>query len=244
MKKFLTLDILPQPDDTTCGPTCLHALYRYFGDEIPLQDVIAEVQSLKGGGTLGVMLANHALRRGYRASIYTYNLMIFDPTWFLPEADIQRKLAKRLEVIHDAKQKKAIRAYQSFLINGGKIHFVDLTRNLLRRFLKSGRPILTGLNSTFLYRAPRVDEASMKNDDIGGEVVGHFVVLSGYDQMNKTVHVSDPYARNPFANQSYELPIDRVIGAILLGVMTYDANFLIIDPGNNEPRHNRKAVSV
>jgi hypothetical protein len=239
MQKQLTLDILPQPDDTTCGPTCLHALYRYFGDDIPLQRVIDEVQSLKKGGTLGVMLANHALQRGYRASIYTYNLMIFDPTWFLPEANIRRRLVRRLEVINNAKQKKAIEAYLWFLDNGGKIHFVDLTRNLLRRFLKSGRPILTGLNSTFLYRAMRVREETMMDDDIYGEVVGHFVVLSGYDRQNKTVCVSDPYSDNPFANRSYELPIDRVIGAILLGVMTYDANFLII-----EPRHKRKAVSV
>src|SRR5262249_1472255 len=32
----LQLDILPQPDDFTCGPTCLHAIYRYLGDEVPL----------------------------------------------------------------------------------------------------------------------------------------------------------------------------------------------------------------
>jgi ABC-type bacteriocin/lantibiotic exporter with double-glycine peptidase domain len=40
MKQTLRLDILPQPDDTTCGPTCLHAVYRYWGDEIPLAQVI------------------------------------------------------------------------------------------------------------------------------------------------------------------------------------------------------------
>ncbi len=28
------------------------------------------------------MLGNHALRRGYHAHIYTYNLNVFDPTWF------------------------------------------------------------------------------------------------------------------------------------------------------------------
>jgi len=34
------------------------------------------------GGTLAVNLANHALRRGYRALIVTYNLTVFDPSWF------------------------------------------------------------------------------------------------------------------------------------------------------------------
>ena len=37
------LEILTQPDDSTCGPTCLHAVYRYFKDPVALDDVIAEV---------------------------------------------------------------------------------------------------------------------------------------------------------------------------------------------------------
>ena len=43
METRLSLDILPQPDELTCGPTCLHAVYRYYGDDISLDQVIAEV---------------------------------------------------------------------------------------------------------------------------------------------------------------------------------------------------------
>src|SRR5579859_887135 len=78
---FLDFDIKAQPDDITCGPTCLHALYQYYNDTIALKEVINEVKSLKTGGTLAVMLGNHALQRGYDAHIYTYNLTIFDPSW-------------------------------------------------------------------------------------------------------------------------------------------------------------------
>ena len=46
------LEIQPQPDDTTCGPTCLHAVYRFFQDTISLDQVIAECTQLEGGGTL------------------------------------------------------------------------------------------------------------------------------------------------------------------------------------------------
>ena len=37
MKKELVLgfDIQAQPDEVTCGPTCLHALYNYYGDDVP-----------------------------------------------------------------------------------------------------------------------------------------------------------------------------------------------------------------
>src|SRR5437762_675447 len=33
----LPVETLPQPDETTCGPTCLHAVYRYWGDREPLE---------------------------------------------------------------------------------------------------------------------------------------------------------------------------------------------------------------
>jgi len=42
METKLRVEILPQPDDFTCGPTCLHALYRYFGENLRLEQVIGE----------------------------------------------------------------------------------------------------------------------------------------------------------------------------------------------------------
>jgi len=72
-----------QPDTTTCGPTCLHALYRHFGDAVDLHEVIDTIHRLDHGGTLDVFLANHAPARGYTAEIHTYNLEVFDPTWFV-----------------------------------------------------------------------------------------------------------------------------------------------------------------
>jgi hypothetical protein len=76
MDKKLRLAIQAQPGDTTCGPTCLHAVYNYFGDKISLRNVIGQVKQLKGGGTLAVLLGCHALRRGYRAKLYTFNLQV------------------------------------------------------------------------------------------------------------------------------------------------------------------------
>jgi hypothetical protein len=70
-----------------------------------------------------------------------------------------------------------------------------------------------------------------RDDDIRGDVEGHFVVLSGYDQVTHRVLIADPYSQNPMAGgNNYETDLDRVIGAILLGVITHDANLLIIEP--------------
>ena len=225
------LDMLPQPDETTCGPTCLQALYGYYDDPVALQDLIDQVPVLEEGGTLAVHLACHALRRGYRAKIYTYNLQVFDPTWFGPGKDVlaEKLLAQRQAKTHNRKLQDASLAYLDFLSLGGKLRFEDLTSLLLRRLLAEKGPILTGLSSTYLYACAREKGANMDYDDVAGEPSGHFVVLCGYDRAARTVLVADPLSPNPMApaNQ-YAVNIDRLVCAILLGILTYDANLLLI----------------
>jgi hypothetical protein len=108
----------------------------------------------------------------------------------------------------------------------------DLTPGLLRRWLEQRRPILTGLSSTFLYRSAReTGDDILKEDDVRGVPTGHFVVLCGWDPEERKVCVADPYHDNPrFQSHIYWLPVDRVINAILLGVLTYDANLLVLEP--------------
>lgn len=230
----LDLEILQQPDDATCGPTCLHAVYRHYGEEIKLPALISEIPQLEGGGTLAVTLANHALQRGYRARIVTYNLMVFDPSWFKSEhVDIPERLRSQAYVkADDPKLAEATGAYLDFLRLGGQLSMEDLTPELLQHWLERGRPILTGLSATFLYRSAReIGVDRLREDDILGAPQGHFVVLSGWDPKRRAVRVADPLGDNPhFQKHIYWLPVDRVITSILLGVLTYDANLLILDP--------------
>ncbi len=172
MKKRLY--ILPQPTETTCGPTCLHAVYNYYGDDIPLDEVISQVEGLDEGGTLAVFLGRHALRRGYSATIFTYNLKMFDPTWFHPGVDLAQKLSEQLRHKHGKKQRQAARGYIEFLELGGKIQFRDLSISLLKKYLYQGIPVLTGLSATYLYRSPREIGATNEYDDIRGEPSGTF----------------------------------------------------------------------
>lgn len=229
--------MLPQPDDATCGPTCLHAVYRYFGDDIPLRQVIDETAVIATGGTLVVMLGLHALRRGYSATIYTYNLHMFDPTWFElePEA-LPRKLRLQAQARDTPRLREATGAYIEFLDLGGWLAFEDLTSRLLRRHLNAGRPILTGLSATYLYRCARESRQTDEYDDVRGEPSGHFVVLCGYDKQNRKVTVADPLADNPASMpHMYDLPMSRIVNAVLLGVLTHDANMLVIEPPAASP---------
>jgi hypothetical protein len=101
----------------------------------------------------------------------------------------------------------------------------------LRRYLNRGIPLITGLSATYLYRSIRDIPETNQDDDIRGEPVGHFVVLTGYRQDTREVLVADPYKSNPLSGtRYYAVGIHRLIGAILLGIMTYDANLLVIEP--------------
>ncbi|MEZ4484635.1 MAG: C39 family peptidase [Syntrophotaleaceae bacterium] len=239
MKDLLPFNIAPQPDEITCGPTCLQAIYQYYSDPISLPQTIAEVPMLEGGGTLAVLLACHALQRGYRATIYTYKLQIFDPTWSdLPREVLAEKLRAQAAVKEDPKLQVATAAYLKFIELGGVLKAKDLTGGLIRGFLKKQIPIIAGLSATFLYRSAREYGPNCDYDDVRGEPSGHFVVLHGYDRVEQTVNVADPLKSNPLTgSQNYTASIDRVINAILLGVLTYDANLLIIQPAKEKRSH-------
>jgi hypothetical protein len=227
----LDFDMVRQPDDSTCGPACLQALYRYFGEALDLQAVIGEVEQVEGGGTLAVHLGRHALGRGYRATLISWDLRVFDPTWFHLEAPrLRERLEAQARAKGDGRLRAATAAYIDFLERGGEIRFEELTGRLIRRWLERGVPMVCGLSATFLYRESR-ERRDGTPDDLAGDPVGHFVVLTGYDRDSRTVLVADPQHPNELSPQhTYSVPMDRLLGAIFLGVLTYDANLLVVRP--------------
>jgi hypothetical protein len=98
--------------------------------------------------------------------------------------------------------------------------------------LSRGLPIITGLSSTFLYREKRaLTSPRTVPDDVRGQPQGHFVMLVGYDSATREVLVADPLDENPpFHTAKYRLSMDRLMNAILLGILTHDANLLVVQP--------------
>lgn len=233
----LPVETLPQPDETTCGPTCLHAIYRYWGDFEPLDTIVARMYRLEQGGTFAVFLGCDALRKGYSAAIYTYNVTVFDPTWFARGVDIAQRLTRQREVKTEERLQIATSGYLQFLQLGGRLRFADLSQALVRALLRFRLPILTGLSSTYLYRSPREYGPLATPDDIRGFPAGHFVVIAGFDRTKRRVLVVDPYQPNPYGEaHEYWISIDRVVTAILLGIVTHDANLLVVHPGRRKRR--------
>ncbi|HSQ41704.1 MAG TPA: peptidase-C39 like family protein [Fibrobacteraceae bacterium] len=230
----LRIEILPQPDDVTCGPTSLHAVYRRYGLNLPLKKLIQEIEFLEDGGTLAVFLGIDALKRGFRSRLYSYNLRVFDPTWInLDRADLIDRLRRQLSFKSDKKLGEASRAYIRFLEMGGEILFRDLSTQLLQGYFRAGVPVLAGLSATYLYSSKREytnDQNQSVFDDLAGEPAGHFVVLYGIDKEHRIL-VADPDRSTPLGNSHYyQVESRRLVHSILLGILTYDANLLVITP--------------
>jgi hypothetical protein len=235
MEKRIYIPMKSQPDELTCGPTCLQSIYEFYHDLISLEHVVNEVHMLEEGGTFASNLACHALQRGYQAVIYSFNLQIFDPSWYaLDKEAIYKKLEEQLKYKKNAKLILASKGYQEFLRLGGELKFEDLTKDLLSQYLINNQPIIVGLSATYLYKGRREIPATTDYDDVRGEPSGHFVVLTGFDKENNLTVVTDPYLPNPISQTHfYKVTTEHLICSILLGVFTYDANLLIITPGKN-----------
>ncbi|MEQ9322163.1 MAG: hypothetical protein RIF41_23560 [Polyangiaceae bacterium] len=235
----LALDMPAQPTETTCGPTCLYAVYRHLADTITPDQVIAETATLPEGGTLAVHLATHALERGYRVRLYSFNLQLLDPTWFTedgPRPDLRGLLAEQATLRADDKLRHASTAYARFLELGGDLQMAELGHDMLRSFLRRGVPLLVGVSATFLYRHAR-ELPDGKSDPLHGEPQGHFVVVAG--ARGTEVLVRDPWhpESDDGSGKEYWVPMRRLVHAVLLGVLTYDGNLMAIE------RPTEKALS-
>jgi hypothetical protein len=232
MEIELPVKIEAQPNYVTCGPTSLHALYAYFGDGIPLAQVIDEMHMHETGGTLSIHLGLHALRRGYEAAIWVSNVQYWDPTWFQGEVDLAAKLRARfvaLGWIENERHASALAALEEYLGRGGRVVWGDLSPRRIRDVLARRLPILAGTNGIYLYQCAR--DAEVGSDDVAGQIYGHFVVVCGYRETDESVSVADPLWDNPaHGSKYYRTSVHRLIGAIFLGALTDDANCLVIRP--------------
>ena len=233
---MINIKINTQPDDETCGPTCLHAIYKFYGYDISLKEVVKTVKRSASGGTLAPYLGLHALERGFTASVLINNMDVFDPSWFEhseASVNLSVKLAEQLKYKDDVGIKQSSLAYQDFLAAGGIIKFKFLSIELLREYFSYNLPLITGLSATYLYNSPReiYENGIAKFDDIRGKPCGHFVIIAGFDEVHNQIVVVDPHRENPLSrNNYYNVSSHRLINAILMGMITYDANLLIIQP--------------
>lgn len=228
-RRELDVPRFEQPDDVTCGPTCLMQVFRYYGDDTPFPAIIDRTERNPDGGTLAVYLGLAALALGYRAALYPFDVRVFDPSWFdLTQAALRAKLLARADAVAGKpKLRAATLAYARFVEQGGRLEFAELAPELLTAIIDRGHPVLCGLSATWLYRQRRERGDTNEPDDVHGDPTGHFVVICGYAGAGRRFMVRDPSSHVPFSRTGrYVVPAHRLINAILLGEITYDAVLL------------------
>src|SRR5690606_12001865 len=146
------------------------------------------------------------------------------------------KLRARVPYLRLPKARRAAEAYLEYLRLGGTLGFRELTPRLLREILDRDHPVLAGLSATYLYQMPRErhhpETHQLLDDDIAGDPVGHFIVISGYERWGRRFVVRDPSAHVPVsADGRLLVDAQRLINAILLGDLTHDAVLLELWPG-------------
>jgi hypothetical protein len=205
---------------------------HYYERPLSFEHIAEQVSRNEDGGTLAVHLGLVAVAHGYRARVYSYNVRVFDPTWkHLSRRRLRGKLRARAAAVTDSKLAAALTAYDRFLDLGAEVAFPELTARLLADILDRGHPILTGLSSTYLYQSSRERPEDNEDDDVAGEPVGHFVVITGYTRGGRRFAVNDPSPHAPFGQTGrYHVGADRLLNSILLGVTTYDAVLLELWP--------------
>lgn len=246
-RKRLPVPRFPQPDDVSCGPTCLAQVLAGYGDDRPLSELLTKVRRNPDGGTQAVHLGQLALDIGYRARLYPLGVQVFDPTWWeLEDPQIVEKLARRAEGLPAGPRRHEVQAWHRFMVSGGYIAFQEPTPQLLVRVLAQGRPLICGLNATWLYRESRTNPDTNRDDDVHGQPQGHFVTVTGYTGSGLHFHIADPsedpppYPGEPHPDEEpdpeppvrgrYPLRAERLIHAILLGDGTRDAVLLEVWP--------------
>lgn len=231
--RLLDVPRIPQPDDVTCGPTCLAQIYRFHGDRVPMASIVRSVRTNRDGGTLAVYLAIAARGHGYGVRLTSWNLRVFDPTWAGLGSDaLRQRLKARARRVRDAKLRRALGAYAELLSLGGQVRFaLDLEPRLLTEPLDRGCPPLVGVSSTHLYRHVRERPRTNVDDDLGGSPMGHFVVLAGYRDGGRSFDVRDPQREDTFrCGGRYRISWERLSSSLLLGDVTYDAELLELAP--------------
>lgn len=241
-RRVLAVPRYAQPDDVSCGPTCLAQVLAWYGELRSIEELGALIRRNPDGGTQAVHIGALALELGYNVRLYPFGVRVFDPTWWeLEDEDLVERLTARADALERIAAPRdeiaAVRAWRDLLQAGGRVAFHEPSPRLMARVLAKGRPLIVGLNATWLYREIRHRPDDNVPDSLAGWPVGHFVVVCGYTGHGRHLHVRDPSEDAPehlhpagAHRGSYPVPGDRLVHAVLLGDLTRDAVLLEVWP--------------
>ncbi|MFH1582442.1 MAG: cysteine peptidase family C39 domain-containing protein [bacterium] len=184
-----------------CCVVCLQMVMEYFGEKVPMEELLKQIKVYKNIGTWIADEGKIALKYGFKTFFCYHNSYILDKdTENLSEKDIT-KLKKYLKDIKRKKykepgfKKREIKKDIEYIQLGGKFSTKVPNLDLIDGFLKKKVPVIVTLNTNSLRGQP--DKRS-----------GHCVVIIGKEGNNYIVN--DPRPEYP---KPYKLNKDKLLHA-------------------------------
>jgi len=178
----LKVPYIPQRKGT-CGSSSLQQVLAYYGVKLGLDEILKDIKKYKYG-TFMPYLGLYAKRLGFMPKIVTYDVKVFDPTWFgLLVGQIIKKLETRsreMDVPHVYRSE--CKAFVRYLKAGGAIEFDFIKKGRIIKELERKRPVIVDVCSTILHRKERKNRVKDKYSDTSGEPMYHAVVVSGHEK--------------------------------------------------------------
>ena len=201
--------------DSTCGPSCLVAIYESLGEKVDKQTILNELNISDSDYTYLPQIARHMLKRNLEIKLISPNSYVFSPEWAqLSREQVITEL--RDWIVLNAKNEWLLTAIHSlfFLEEGGTVEITDLTTELLDSHLDAGWSLLCLVEPSWLWGKRKIAKKA-EYDSVRGNADGHFIVV--YDRTETEYIISDPYPTSlPGKEHTYQVDKARLITATYL----------------------------
>lgn len=197
-------------------------VYAIKGKKISVQDILKDFHhDEKGDPTYPPQLTRHFLQHGLKTKVTISNSRAISPAW----GNISREeLIENLKLWITLHQKDDWREYGLqvlfYLQEKGEIALQSYTSQTLKEMLDRGSLLILGVDEDWIW-GHRFKQEGKKRiiDDIKGNVEGHFVLITGY-QDNK-FHVLDPFPTNIEGRHgTYDIDVNQLTNASLIWAST------------------------
>lgn len=224
--------ITEQTTDYNCGPTVLSAVLNHFNIAVSPDEISNNLRYFtEEHGTFITCLGMYALEKNLDATIYTYDLDVFDLTWNNGTDELLYHLNKMLLKCNteDEMKRLAIQYYIEFLKNGGHIEICPDFNFTFNNIFSKERAVIAGVSSQILYRGSRINDNG--DYDIYGKQEGHFIIAEPAVNASYMgiVDISDPYGlKSKYGKLNYSITFDTFVQAVLQSTHTHDGAWLEI----------------
>ncbi len=222
-----------------CMQTSATQLLSFFDPTIKVDDVINEVPVyVENGEKIGTSpghLATYFVQKGYKTTVYIFDVELFDLSWEMTSGSEIIELLKQRQKYIPANSWLAkyhhilVDGWELFVKAGGSFAQPPLTAQLIKDLLIKS-PILVMVNSTYLNHQSKQQYDKKKDkfedDAIKGRSLTHGVTCTGYKDGRFLIVDPDP----PEGREQHRwIQSDHLIASIMAAQTESDNLLMVIE---------------